>query len=213
MTACDCTARHTCSCWKLLTVTLRSLLKSESWSSSARLVLTSQMSFRLLLRADWKLTSNCVTSREWFVAMSRAAWLNRRGLPPVYLWHAPALAVGAPQCPSLPPSPRWLPQLMKAVADSSAGLNSRINSLFEQISPPKLEGPASADVSQVNTASTSKQQCLEITKPTRNEKQNKTEKLLTWTTNASKSCSFVPSQLQHFVFHLNWDVHILPPYL
>lgn len=166
------------------------------------------------LKIDVKLrdvTRASANKLKWLVAMSRAAWLNRRGLPPVYLWHAPALAVGAPQCPSLPPSPRWLLQLMKAVADSSAGLNSRIKSLFEQIFPPKLEGPASADVSQVNTASTSKQQCLEI-KPTRNVKNRKALNM-NYKCISSKSCSFVPSQLQHFVFHLNWDVHILPPYL
>lgn len=139
--------RHTCSCWKLLTVTLRFLLKSESWSSSARLIVTSQMSFRLLLKLnswlkiDVKLrdvTRASANKLNWFVAMSGAAWLNRRGLPPVYLWHAPALAVGAPPCPPLPPSPRWLLQPVKAVADLSAGLNARINSLFEQISPKTL---------------------------------------------------------------------------
>lgn len=64
---------------------------------------------------------------------------------------------------------------MKAVADLSAGLSARINSLFEQIFPKtwrarigrRLSGKCGVNMK------TSEQQRLEITKPPRNEKKTK----------------------------------------
>lgn len=201
----DCTPRHACSCWELLTVTFRSLLKSESWSSSPRLNVSDEFQplFKSWLKIDVKLRDVTRASANWFVDVTGC--LVRQRCAFCLPLRAPALAVGAPQRPALPP--RWL-QLMKAGADSSAGLNARINSLWANV-PPKLEGPASADVSQVNRVSTSTQLCLEMTEPTM-----KNRKALSMNyKRISSKCSFVPSQLQHSVFHLNWDVRILPPYL